>query len=63
MDSGERALGGRTAVYDQWAAQCDQSGFTFSPRAWHLAEEQILIVDVVGRQEIDAIVDSVRWRN
>jgi hypothetical protein len=61
IDTGERDVGGRTAVYDQWAARCDRSGFEFSPRAWHLAEDQILIVDVLGHPETEEILASVRW--
>jgi hypothetical protein len=57
----ERSIGGRAAVYDQWAAGCERSDFRFYPRAWHVADAQILIVDVVGRPEIDSIIDSVRW--
>jgi hypothetical protein len=61
IDTGERQVGGRTAVYDEWAARCDRSGFEFNPRAWHLAEDQILIVDVLGHPETEEILASVRW--
>jgi hypothetical protein len=63
VESGERQIGGRTAVYDKWEARCERSGFTFHPRAWHVDEGQILIVDVLGNPETEDILDSVRWRN
>jgi hypothetical protein len=49
------------AVYDKWEARCELSGFTFTPRAWHLTESQIVIFDVIGRPETEAILASVRW--
>jgi hypothetical protein len=61
VDSQDVEVGGRPAAYDQWEARCELSDYRFSPRAWHLDDEQILIVDVVGRDEVDAIVDSIRW--
>jgi hypothetical protein len=63
--SDDRTVGNRTgvAVYDRWAARCERSGFVFYPRAWHLVDDQILIVDVLGQEETDAILASVRWRN
>jgi hypothetical protein len=63
VDSRDVTIGGRTAVYDQWEARCELSGFTFSPRAWHFGESQILVVDVVGREETGMVIDSIRWRN
>jgi hypothetical protein len=63
VETDEVEVGGRPAAYDRWAARCERSGYTFSPRAWHLDDEQILIVDVVGRDEVDAIIESIRWRN
>jgi hypothetical protein len=61
VESGERVLGGRTAVYDKWAARCELSGFTFTPRGWHVDEAQIVIFDVLGQPETEAVLDSVRW--
>ena len=61
IDSQEVDVGGRVAAYDVWQARCERSGVTFSPRAWHLAEQQLLIVDALGVEEADMIVDSIRW--
>jgi hypothetical protein len=60
VESGERPIGGRTAVYDRWDARCE-SGFTFSPRGWHVNDEQVLIFDVLGQPETEAVLYSVRW--
>lgn len=56
----EAPVGDRIAVYDQWSAVCD-SGATFEPRAWHLADEQLLIVDVIGHDETDGVLESFRF--
>jgi hypothetical protein len=61
VESGELSLDGRTAVYDRWEARCELSGFSFSPRGWHVDEAEILIVDVLGQAETEEILDSVRW--
>jgi hypothetical protein len=61
IETGERPVGDRTAVYDKWEARCELSGFTFTPRAWHLTESQIVIFDVLGQSETEAILASVRW--
>lgn len=53
-------VGDRTAVYDEWSAECD-SGATFTPRAWHLAEEQLLIVDVITHDETEDVLGSFRF--
>jgi hypothetical protein len=53
-------VGDRTAVYDEWAAVCD-SGPTFNPRAWHLSDEQFLIVDVIGHPQTDDVLASFRF--
>ncbi len=61
VDTGREPVGDRTAVYDEWAAECAISGFTFNPRAWHLPESQMLIVDLVGRSETEAILASFEF--
>ena len=53
-------VGDRTAVYDEWAAVCD-SGPTFNPRAWHAADEQFLIVDVIGHTLTEYVLASFRF--
>jgi hypothetical protein len=58
IDSGFRAVGDRNAVYDQWFARCSVSFTTYTPRAWHLPESRIVILDVVGRPETGAILAS-----
>jgi hypothetical protein len=61
VETGERPVGGRTAVYDRWEARCELSGFAFSPRGWHVDDGQILIFDVLGQPETEQVLDSVRW--
>lgn len=61
VDSGFGDVGDRTAVYDEWAAECAISGLTFNPRAWHLPESEMLIVDLVGRPETEAILASFEF--
>lgn len=56
----EAPVGDRTAVYDEWSAVCD-SGATFEPRAWHLADEQLLIVDEIGHDETEGVLESFRF--
>jgi hypothetical protein len=53
-------VGDRTAVYDEWSAVCE-SGDAFDPRAWHLADEQLLIVDVLGHDETEGVLESFRF--
>jgi hypothetical protein len=53
-------VGDRTAVYDEWAAVCD-SGATFNPRAWHLSDEQLLIIDVTEHPETEGVLESFRF--
>lgn len=57
---GERPVGDRTAVFDQWSVECD-SGPTFAPRAWHLAESDLLILDVIGHDETEELLASFRF--
>jgi hypothetical protein len=53
-----RPVGSRTADYSRWDTVCERSGFEFSPQAWFLPESQILIVDVLGQPETEAILAS-----
>jgi hypothetical protein len=61
VDSGFRPVGDRTAVYDQWEAECSQSAFRFTPRAWHLPESDIVIFDDFAQPEAEAILATVRF--
>lgn len=56
---GTRQVGGRPAVYDEWVAGCDLSGFSFHPRAWHLSDPEMLIMDLLARPETEALLDSI----
>ena len=62
VDRGFRPVGAHMAVYDRWAARCELSGYTFHPRAWHLPTSQIVIFDVLGRPETEAILASFQFR-
>ena len=57
-ESDFRAVGTRTAAYTRWSAVCETSGFRFSPEAWFLPESELLIIDVVGQPETEAILQS-----
>jgi hypothetical protein len=61
VDQGFKPVGERTATYDQWFARCSESGFTFTPRAWLLPQSQVLVVDVFGLPETEAILASFRF--
>jgi hypothetical protein len=58
VQEGTRSIGGRNAIYSRWDVECSLSGRTFSPQGWYLADEQILILDVEGQPETEAILDS-----
>ncbi|HET6952001.1 MAG TPA: hypothetical protein VFI47_16585 [Acidimicrobiales bacterium] len=58
IDEGFRPVGDRTATYDQWFARCSLSSYTFTPRAWHLPESDVLIVDVFRQPETEQILAS-----
>jgi hypothetical protein len=61
VDQGFKPVGDRTATYDQWFARCSESGFTFTPRAWLLPQSEVLVVDVFGLPETEAILASFRF--
>jgi hypothetical protein len=61
VDSGVRPVGNRTADYNQWSARCSGSNFTFTPRAWSLPTSKIVIFDVLGHPETEAILGSFRF--
>ena len=61
IDSGLRPVGDHTADYDQWLARCSRSNRTFTPRAWYLPRSRIVIFDVLGRPETEAILGSFRF--
>ncbi len=53
-----RPVGSHTADFSRWDAVCERSGFEFSPQAWFLPESQLLIIDVLGQPETEAILAS-----
>lgn len=55
------AVGDHTAVYDRWGVKCEISGFTFSPRTWHLPDSQIVILDMFGQTETEGILRTFRF--
>jgi hypothetical protein len=61
VQTGTRKIGGLDALYSRWDVECSVSGHTFSPQGWYLPEEQVLIIDVVGQPETEAILDSFRF--
>jgi len=61
VDSGFRPVGDRSAVYDQWAVECELSGHDFTPRSWHLPESSLVIVDMLGQPETESILASFRF--
>ena len=61
IDQGFRPVGDRTAVYDQWAATCAESGVEFTPRAWHLPTTQVRFLDLLGAPETPALLASVEF--
>jgi hypothetical protein len=61
VDQGFKPVGDRVASYDQWFARCSESGFTFTPRAWLLPQSKVLVVDVFGLPETEAILASFRF--
>jgi len=61
VDSGIAPVGDHTAVYDRWAVECEVSGFTYSPRTWHLPDSQIVILDMYGQPETDSILQTFRF--
>jgi hypothetical protein len=58
VESGFRPVGSQTAAYSRWSVVCEKSGFEFSPQAWFLPESQLLIIDVLGQPETEAILAS-----
>jgi hypothetical protein len=55
------AVGDRTAYTYQWTGAACQSGYTFNPRAWYLPTSQVVMFDYIGRDDIDPIVQDVRF--
>jgi hypothetical protein len=51
-------VGDKTAAYTQWKAYCRESGRSFEPRAWHLPNSQILVLDVTRHPETEAFLAS-----
>jgi hypothetical protein len=63
VESGFRPVGSRTAAYSRWSVVCERSGFEFSPQAWFLPESQLLIIDVLGQPETEAILASFTFED
>jgi hypothetical protein len=61
IDQGLRDVGDRRAAYNRWFARCGDAGATFTPEAWLLPQSKILIVDVFGHEETEALLDSVEF--
>ena len=51
-------VGGRDAIHSRWDVECSLSGFAFSPQGWYLPDEDLLILDILGQPETQAILDS-----
>ena len=60
-ETGTRPAGARTAVCRRWDAVCEASGFTFSPRSWHLPESDIVVIDALRRPETESVLASFRF--
>ena len=56
-----RPVGDRRAYFYQWTAGCQQSSYTFTPRAWYLPVSQVLMFDYIGYPDVDPIVASSRF--
>jgi hypothetical protein len=56
-----RPVGDRTAVYDQWSAQCDLSGVAFEPQAWYLPDAQVLVFDMFSHPETEDFLASFEF--
>jgi hypothetical protein len=63
VESGFRPVGSRTAAYSRWSVVCERSGFEFGPQAWFLPESQLLIIDVLGQPETEAILASFTFED
>ena len=60
-ESETRVVGDRTAVYSRWDVVCEASGYTFSPRAWHLPESDIVVIDEFGQRGTETVLASFRF--
>jgi hypothetical protein len=61
INNGGRPVGDRTADYNQWFARCGSAGATFTPEAWLLPRSKILILDVFGHPETEALLASFEF--
>jgi hypothetical protein len=61
INNGGRPVGDRTADYNQWFARCGSAGGTFTPEAWLLPQSKILILDMFGHPETEALLASVEF--
>jgi hypothetical protein len=61
IDQGTRPVGGRSAEYDRWSAQCELSGFRFEPQAWYVPESQLLVFDIFGHPETEDFLASFEF--
>jgi hypothetical protein len=53
--------GGKRAAYNRWFARCGADGAEFYPEAWLLPQSQILIVDMFGHEETEALLASAEF--
>ena len=61
IDTRSETVGGTTAEFTEWAAECSLSGYRFNPRMWVVLEHRIMIEDVVGDDETEDILASVEF--
>jgi hypothetical protein len=61
INNGGRPVGDRTADYNQWFARCGSAGATFTPEAWLLPRSKVLILDVFGHPETEALLASFEF--
>lgn len=56
-----RPVGSRSAAYTRWSAVCERSGIEFGPEAWFLPDSELLIIDVLGQPETEAILETFEF--
>ena len=60
VEQGTRPVGDHEAAYDKWAATCDD-GSRFSPQAWYLADDRLLVETDVPRRGALGLLASARF--
>src|SRR4051812_43454034 len=56
-----RPVGNRRAYYYRWIAGCQESPYTFSPRAWYLPVSQVLMFDYIGYADVEPVIAHARF--